>query len=98
MSELSQTVESLERGRRYARPEHEARIDTVSRDLEDLRLEAQKRSVNPDASFSAAFMEADVKLFRVRLANLTESEDALLADTIVSSLNYTSRPVRLDSI
>jgi hypothetical protein len=43
-------------------------------------------------------MEADVKLFRVRLANLTESEDALLADTIVSSLNYTSRPVRLDSI
>jgi hypothetical protein len=43
-------------------------------------------------------MEADVKLFRVRLANLTKSEDALLADTIVSSLNYNSRPVRLDSI
>ena len=95
MSELSQTVESLESGRRYARPEHESRIDTVSRDLEDLRLEAQKRSVNPDASFSAAFMEADV---RVRLASLTESEDALLADEIVSSLNYASRPVRLDSV
>ena len=70
----------------------------MSRDLQDLRLEVQKRSVNPDASFLAAFKEADVKLFRDRLANLTESEDALLADTIVSSLNYTSRPVRLDSI
>ena len=98
MSELSQTLESLESQRRYARPEHETRIDAVSRDLEDLRLEAQKRSVNPDASHLAAFREADVKLFRVRLASLTESEDALLADKIVSSLNYNSRPVRLDSV
>ena len=54
--------------------------------------------MNPDASNLAAFMETDVKLFRVRLASLTELEDALLADTIVSSLNYNSRPVRLDSI
>ena len=91
-------MESLESEGRYARPEHESRVDAVSRDLQDLRLEVQKRSVNPDASYLAAFMTADVKLFRDRLANLTESEDALLADTIVSSLNYTSRPVRLDSI
>jgi hypothetical protein len=91
-------VESLESEGRYARPEQESRVDALSRDLEDLRLEAQKRSVNPDARYLAPLMEADVKLFRVRLANLTKSEDALLADTIVSSLNYTSRPVRLDSI
>ncbi|OHF03622.1 hypothetical protein CORC01_00941 [Colletotrichum orchidophilum] len=44
------------------------------------------------------YSEADVKQLKVLLARLTESEDALLADTIVSSLNYSSRPARLDSI
>ncbi|KAK2772140.1 hypothetical protein CKAH01_14045 [Colletotrichum kahawae] len=37
-------------------------------------------------------------VLRVLLVRLAEAEDALLADTIVSSLNYTSRPIRLDSI
>jgi hypothetical protein len=63
-----------------------------------MRLEVQKRLANPDASYSYTFMEADVKLFRARLAALTESEDALVADRIVSSLNYDSRPARLDSV
>ncbi|KEZ40804.1 Uncharacterized protein SAPIO_CDS8043 [Scedosporium apiospermum] len=95
MSELCQTVESFEDGRRYVRPEHESRTDALSRNLEDLRLEVQKRS---DTSISATFTEAEIKLFRARLASLTQSEDALLADRIVSSLNYDSRPVRLDSV
>ncbi|KAH6949656.1 hypothetical protein BKA56DRAFT_536217 [Ilyonectria sp. MPI-CAGE-AT-0026] len=100
ISELSPTIEAAEGEARYARPEHESRIDTVSRGLEDLKLDVQKRSVNanPVANPLSAFTAADVKLFRIRLASLTEAEDALLADTIVSSLNYNSRPARFDSI
>lgn len=95
LSELSRTVSSSESERQYARPEYESRIDSISRDLEGLRLDAQKWS---DASSLAAITEADVKKFRVRLAKINESEDALLADRIVSSLNYDSRPVRHDSV
>ncbi|KAJ3503407.1 hypothetical protein NM208_g16522 [Fusarium decemcellulare] len=98
ISELSKSIEASEGEARYTRPEHESRVDTVSRDLQDLKLQVQKRSVDPAASSLTTFTEADVKMFRARLASLTEAEDALLADTIVSSLNYNSRPVRFDSI
>lgn len=67
----------------------------MSRDLEGLKLDAQKKS---DASSLTAITEAEVKLIRTRLAKLNESENALLADRIVSSLNYDSRPVRHDSV
>ncbi|KAF4466114.1 small s [Fusarium albosuccineum] len=98
ISELSQSIEASEGEARYTRPEHESRVDTVSRDLQDLKLQLQKRSVNQEANSLSTFTEADVKMFRARLASLTEAEDALLADTIVSSLNYNSRSVRFDSI
>lgn len=98
MSELSRTVESMETEGKYTRPEHESQVDSTARILEELRGEAQRRSAIRDASHLAAFTEADVKLFRHRMAALTKSENALLADRIVSSLNYNSRPVRFDSI
>ncbi|CAK7201154.1 hypothetical protein SEUCBS139899_003856 [Sporothrix eucalyptigena] len=99
MAEAGQVVDLLESdNRQFTRPEHEPRIHAASRDLEALRLEMEKRAANPHTNDPAAFTEADVRFFRVRLAGFTEAEDALLADRIVSSLNYASRPVRLDSV
>ncbi|KAH0429235.1 hypothetical protein CcaCcLH18_08587 [Colletotrichum camelliae] len=94
ISQLSQSLTMLESQNRYARPEHESQVDLMSRDLEHLRIQAQKHLSNQDASYT----EADIEQLRVLLVRLAEAEDALLADTIVSSLNYTSRPIRLDSI
>ncbi|KAF4809950.1 hypothetical protein CGCSCA5_v010998 [Colletotrichum siamense] len=94
ISQLSQSLTMLESQNRYARPEHESQVDLMSRDLEHLRIQAQKRLSNPDATYT----QADIEQLRVLLVRLAEAEDALLADTIVSSLNYTSRPIRLDSI
>lgn len=54
----------------------------------------QELLANPNASTSST----DVKELKTRLASLTDSESSLLADKIVSSLNYDSRPVRLDSV
>ncbi|KAM6507918.1 hypothetical protein FSOLCH5_013117 [Fusarium solani] len=98
ISELSRVVESSETEKQYTRPEFESRIDSVARDLEDLRLQVQKLSANSDTSTSTTLTETDVKELKTRLASLTNSENALLADKIVSSLNYDSRPVRLDSV
>lgn len=84
----------LESQNRYARPEHESQVDLMSRDLEHLKTQAQKHLSNPDATYT----QAGIEQLRVLLVRLAEAEDALLADTIVSSLNYTSRPIRLDSI
>ena len=86
ISEISRTLESLEGVNRSTRPEHESRVDAVSRDLQSLRLLAtQKQPANSDTINSATLTEADVKIFRVRLASLTHSEDVLIADTIVSA-------------
>ncbi|KAI8674226.1 hypothetical protein NCS55_00745500 [Fusarium keratoplasticum] len=98
ISELSRVVESSESEKQYTRPEFESRIDSVARDLEDLRLHMQKLLANPNASTSAALTETDVRELTTRLASLTDSENTLLTDKIVSSLNYDSRPVRLESV
>ncbi|KAF5500096.1 Vegetative incompatibility protein HET-E-1 [Colletotrichum siamense] len=94
ISQFSQSLTMLESQNRYARPEHESQVDLMSRDLEHLRIQAQKHLSNPDATYT----QADIEQLRVLLVRLAEAEDALLADTIVASLNYTSRPIRLDSI
>jgi hypothetical protein len=91
-------MESLQDVRRHARPEHESRIDSMSRDLEGLRLDMQNLVVDAQARSPAAFTEVDVRAFKVRLTMLTESEDNLLADNIAASLNYDTRPVRHDSV
>ncbi|KAI0108546.1 hypothetical protein GGR51DRAFT_558856 [Nemania sp. FL0031] len=78
------------------RPEHESRIDSLSRDVENLRLEVQRRSV--DSEDSIAFTGTDIRLLKDRMASLTEAEDNMFADRIVASLNYASRPVRHDSV
>ncbi|KAK7453002.1 hypothetical protein Landi51_03997 [Colletotrichum acutatum] len=94
LSRLSQSLKVLESQGRYARPEQKSQVDVMSSDLEDLKSQTHKQLTDPHASYS----EADVKQLKVLLTRLTKSEDTLLADTIVSSLNYTSRPARLDSI
>ena len=74
-------------------------MDAMSQELQSLRLLAtEKQAENPDTGKPATFTEAEVKQFRVRLAGLTDSEDAIIADKIVSSLNNTSRSVRLDAV
>ncbi|KAI3530746.1 hypothetical protein CABS01_08924 [Colletotrichum abscissum] len=94
LSQLSQSLKVLESQGRYARPEQESQVDVMSSDLEDLRSQMNRQLTDSHASYS----EADVKQLKVLLTRLTKSEHTLLADTIVSSLNYTSRPARLDSI
>lgn len=87
-------MESLTNSRRYARPELESRIDSMSRDLDDLRLQVRRGA---DAS-PAPFTEAEIKLLTVRLSSLLEAEGNIFADKIVASLNYDSRPVRHSSV
>ncbi|KAF3809711.1 hypothetical protein GCG54_00005252 [Colletotrichum gloeosporioides] len=94
ISQLSQSLTMLDSQNRYARPEHESQVDVMSRDLQHLRIQAQKHLSNQ----SPTYTKNDIEQLRVLLVRLAESEDALLAETIVSSLNYTSRPIRLDSI
>lgn len=91
-------MESLADVKRYSRPEVESRIESISREVEDLLREVQRRSVNPDTMGSMAFTAADIRLFNGRLASLTKAEDHMFADRIVASLNYDSRPARLDSV
>ncbi|KAI0376230.1 hypothetical protein F5Y04DRAFT_215422 [Hypomontagnella monticulosa] len=98
ISELNKTIESLEDVKRYSRPEQESRVDSISRDMENLELEVQQRSANLDTDDSVAFTKTDIRLFSDRLANLIEAEDNMFADRIVASLNYASRPVRHDSV
>ncbi|KAI8725572.1 hypothetical protein NCS52_00128600 [Fusarium sp. LHS14.1] len=98
ISQLSRTVKSSESEKQYTKPEFESRIDSIARELEDLRLQVQKLLASPNASTSATLTETDVTELSTRLASLTDSENSLLADKIVSSLNYDSRPARLESV
>jgi hypothetical protein len=98
ISEISKTIESFEDVKRHFRPEHESRIDSISQDAENLRLEVQRRSMNPDTGDSVSFTDIDIRLLNDRLANLIQAEDNMFADRIVASLNYASRPVRHDSV
>ncbi|GAW17703.1 hypothetical protein ANO14919_071680 [Xylariales sp. No.14919] len=98
ISKLNKTIQSLEDVKRYSRPEQESRIDSISRDIENLRLEVDRRLGKSDTEDSVAFTETDIRIFNDRLASLTEAEDNMFADRIVASLNYASRPVRHDSV
>ncbi|KAI1410424.1 hypothetical protein F5Y13DRAFT_181356 [Hypoxylon sp. FL1857] len=98
ISELNKTIESLQDVKQYSRPEQESRVDSISQDVDNLRLEIPRRSVHPDTAGPVVFTEADIRLFTDHLASLTEAEDNLFADKIVASLNYASRPVRHDSV
>ena len=90
-------MESLKDDRRYARPEQESRIDSMSQLLEDLRQEIQIGTSDSDTKPSV-FTETEIELFETRLASLTEAESNIIADKIVASLNYDSRPVRHGSV
>ncbi|PNP56082.1 hypothetical protein THARTR1_03607 [Trichoderma harzianum] len=98
ISELNKTIESLENVKQQFRPEQESRINSISQDVENLRLEVQRRSVDSDRGNPVAFTDTDIRLFSDRLTSLIEAEDNMFADKIVASLNYSSRPVRHDSV
>ena len=97
ISELSKTMESLKDGRRYARPEQESRIDSMSQLLEDLKRDIQIDKIDSNTKPSV-FTETEVELFKTQLASLAEAESNIIADKIVASLNYDSRPVRHGSV
>ena len=98
ITELRKTMVSLTDIRRYARPELESRIDSISRDLDKLGLEMRRGVEDLYVKSPAAFTETEIQLFMVRLTSLTEAEDNIFADKIVASLNYDSRPVRHGSV
>ncbi|QYT06079.1 hypothetical protein H0G86_012946 [Trichoderma simmonsii] len=98
ISELNKTIESLENVKQQFRPEQESRINSISQDVENLRLEVQRRSVDPGRGNSLAFTDTDIRRFSDRLTSLNKAEDNMFADKIVASLNYSSRPVRHDSV
>ncbi|KAI1420713.1 hypothetical protein F5Y12DRAFT_93360 [Xylaria sp. FL1777] len=98
ISELNKTMDSLGDVKNYSRPEHESRIDSISRDVEKLQLEVQRRAVSSDTEDSVVFTGADIRLLKDRLVSLTEAEDNMFAERIVVSLNYASRPTRHDSV
>ncbi|KAI5917475.1 hypothetical protein F4810DRAFT_704891 [Camillea tinctor] len=98
ISELNKIIESFGDTKLHTKPEHESRIDSIARDLENLRLEVQKRSVNLNMVDSAALTKTDIRLLSDRQANLTEAGDNMFSERIVPSLNYASRPVRHDSV
>ncbi|KAL7907897.1 hypothetical protein GGI35DRAFT_486861 [Trichoderma velutinum] len=98
ISGLNKTIESLENVKQQFRPEQESRINSISQDAEALRLEVQRRSVDPDRGNFMAFTDTDIRVFSDRLNSLIEAEDNMFADKIIASLNYSSRPVRHDSV
>jgi hypothetical protein len=98
ISELGNTMQSLRGASRYAGPGYESRIDSMSWNLDGLKLEIQRGPVGSDAESSASFTETEVQLFKVQLTSLTEAEDNMFAAKIVASLNYDSRPVRHSSV
>lgn len=98
ISELNKTIKSFGDVREHFRPEHESRVDSISRNMDNLRLEVQRRSANLETGGSTSFTDIDIKLFIDRLTSLIEAEDKMFADRIVTSLNYANRPVRHDSV
>ncbi|KAL6821224.1 hypothetical protein V8C40DRAFT_275841 [Trichoderma camerunense] len=98
ISELNKTLKSLENVKQQFRPEQESRINSISQDVENFRLEVQRRSVDLDRGNPVALTDTDIRLFSDRLTSLIEAEDNMFADKIVASLNYSSRPVRHDSV
>jgi hypothetical protein len=91
-------METLEETRRYQRPEHESRIESMSQDLEDLCIRVDQSSAASDAAPFQSFTGAEVQSFQVRLASLNAAESNIFADKIVASLNYDTRPVRHSAV
>jgi hypothetical protein len=72
-------------------------MDSMSQLLEDLKGDIQI-DTNDSNTKPSIFTETEVELFKTRLASLTEAESNIIADKIVASLNYDSRPVRHGSV
>ncbi|KAI1735045.1 hypothetical protein F4680DRAFT_313991 [Xylaria scruposa] len=98
ISGLNNTIELLEGVERFSRPEYASKIDSISRDVKNLRLEVQRRSSNLETEDSVAFTETEIRRLNDRLISITRAEENIFADRIVASLNYSNRPVRHDSV
>jgi hypothetical protein len=97
--QMRRTIEARGTDSRRIRPENESRIDSLSQELASLHLLLQKGSNNHDpGSRTAILSQRDVIEMRSILRQLTQAEDDMIADKIVASLNYDSRPVRHDSV
>jgi hypothetical protein len=70
----------------------------MSQDLDELYQEIQRGTADLDANFFRGFTMTEVQSFKARLTRLEEAENNVIADKIVASLNYDSRPVRHDSV
>jgi hypothetical protein len=73
INELSKAIESLKDARRYARPEQESRIDSMSQGLNELKLETQRGAAGPRTTSFQGFSVAGAQLFKVRLTSPNET-------------------------
>ncbi|KAK9414460.1 putative NACHT domain-containing protein [Seiridium unicorne] len=97
MTELNQTAQLLKGGSRHARPEQESRVDTLCREIDDLSQLLRRRSPD-EARVGEPFTTAELHSIRARLVLIAATEDKVLADKIVASLNYSSRAARQGSV
>lgn len=82
-----------------ARPETESRADSFAQDLANLQWEVDINSTHVGTGAeSMIFTQNDLSKIQSLLNILTEKEHHVIADKIVASLNYDSRPVRHDSV
>ncbi|KAK6068050.1 hypothetical protein SCUP515_09832 [Seiridium cupressi] len=96
-TELNQTAQLLKGGSRHARPEQESRVDTLCREIDDLSQLLRRRSPD-EARVGEPFTTAELHSIRARLVLIAATEDKVLADKIVASLNYSSRAARQGSV
>ncbi|KAI0549485.1 hypothetical protein F4679DRAFT_546275 [Xylaria curta] len=93
ISHLSKTVERMSNTR--AGVGQASIIESMSRDLENLKLESKSvDAAKPQSIFSVD----QVQLFVDLLSSLVNAEERLQADTVIASLNYECRPVRHSAI
>ncbi|KAF2972592.1 hypothetical protein GQX73_g1010 [Xylaria multiplex] len=93
ISQLSKKIESMSSSGRGVGPA--SIIESMSQDLANLKLESESINI---AKQQSIFSAGQAKLFVDLLKDLANAEKRFEADGIISSLNYTCRPVRHDII
>ncbi|ETS86242.1 hypothetical protein PFICI_00070 [Pestalotiopsis fici W106-1] len=99
VDQVSNTIKSLSVETQRLRPEFESRADSLTQSLASLGAMLQRGSTNANwQGAKTVFSQQNMYEMQSILRQLTQSEDHMIAEKIVASLNYDSRPVRHDSV
>lgn len=93
LDEIRKTVESLKREARIVSMGSQSGADAMSQILLSLDVELSASPTTPES-----LKPSELHRIRSLVNDLIEAEDHVIADKIVTSLNYDSRPVRHDSV